>query len=66
MSSCNPVPEWLQERHPMPDDVIVTHLVHTSKMLPHFQVRLGSGKLFQGKILGSITACSPVFCFEKQ
>eukprot|EP00439_Symbiodinium_sp_Y106_P055968 s607_g7.t2 len=66
MSSCNPVPDWLQSRYHMPDDCIVTHLVHTTKMLPHFQVRLGSGKTYEGKILESIAFCSPVLCFVRQ
>ena len=66
MSSCNPVPDWLQSRSHMPDDCIVTHLVHTTKMLPHFQVRLGSGKTYEGKILESIAFCSPVLCFVRQ
>ena len=66
LSSCTSVPGWLQERYPMPEETTVVHVVHTSKMLPHFQVRLGSGRTFQGKILGSIATCSPVFFFEKQ
>ena len=49
LSSCNPVPQWLQERFAMPSDCTIIHMVHTSKMLPHFQVRLGSGKVFQRK-----------------
>ena len=64
LSSCSPVPQWLQERFAMPAECTIVHVVHTSKMLPHFQVRLGSGQVFQGKMLGRIMIHTLLFIIQ--
>ncbi|CAE7218363.1 unnamed protein product, partial [Symbiodinium sp. CCMP2456] len=49
LSSVDAVPAWLAEKYEMPSSCMVVHVVHTGRTLPHFQVRLGSGRC--GRVL---------------
>ena len=52
LSSCTAVEPWLLERFPLDfKDVVISHVVHKSSMLPHFQIRLTSGGSHDGKTL---------------
>ena len=51
LSSCSSIPAWLKERYTIPADCTVVHVVHKNHVLPHFQIRLASGKIFEGKTL---------------
>ena len=44
-------PDWLKERFPVPFDVTVSHVVHRSTILPHFQMRFHNNESCDGKHL---------------
>ena len=52
LSSVEAVPEWLKQRYPISSEHTTVHVVHVTQTLPHFQVRLGAGKRFNGQNLG--------------
>ena len=52
ISSCTSIEPWLLERFPLDSkEVVITHVVHRTTMLPHFQIRLTSGASHDGKWL---------------
>ena len=52
LSSSTTTPDWLKAMFPMPaDEIILSHVIHKTSMLPHFQVRMVAGDVFDGKCL---------------
>ena len=49
ISNAVAIPQFLKDKFPMPSDVVVTHVQHRTKTLPHFQARLPAGLLHQNK-----------------
>ena len=52
LSSSATTPDWLKILFPMPaEEIILSHIIHKTSMLPHFQVRMVAGDVFDGKYL---------------
>ena len=51
LASTGVTPEWLRNRFPVPSDVTVSHVVHRSSTLPHFQMRFHNNEACDGKRL---------------
>ena len=52
LSSSATTPDWLKRLFPMPaDEIILSHIIHKTSVLPHFQVRMVAGDVFDGKCL---------------
>ena len=60
LSKATTVPEWLTDRYKIPTDIVVTHVQHKSKLLPHFQARLPGDMKYEGKSLVD-QICSVMF-----
>ena len=52
LASSATTPQWLREKFETPPDVIVSHVVHKTGTLPHFQMRFQGGDTYEGKFPG--------------
>ena len=51
VSTAEGIPSYLHEKYSMPSTIKVVHVVHKTNTLPHFQVKLANGTIFEGKKL---------------
>ena len=49
LASSGTTPDWIKERFPVPFDVTVSHVIHNSTTLPHFQMRFHNNESCDGK-----------------
>ena len=54
ISNAVAIPQFLKDRFPMPSDIVIVHVQHRTRTLPHFQAKLPMGQLFENKQLGCI------------
>ena len=54
LSETTTIPQYLKDRYPMPSEVQPLHVVHKTTTLPHYQVKLTGGQLYEGKLLAAV------------